>query len=171
MFRDKINGDYNLKIHVADNRATNTVTKDLGTLQINFNEGSNEINNSGSRDDYTLYPKILNYFPPEEEAKGSIIPLVFCGIIGFCFMVYFTSVFSNNANLKNLGFMGLLFVLNYFAIYAIILAFWIEVNLVNTLWILLAATPVTLFLMNAGIAPEDCAISGFSKQGAQKKSQ
>lgn len=123
------------------------------------------------REDYTLFPTITNYFPPEEEEKNPLIPMIFSGIIGVCFLVFFTSIFSNQANLKNINFMGLLFVLNYLAIIGIIVAFWIEVNLVNTLWILLAATPVTLFSMNKGIAPEDCAISGFSKQGVQKKSQ
>lgn len=99
MIQDKINGDYSLKIVIEDQRATNSFTKELGTLQINFNEGSNDANNSGLRDDYTLFPTITNYFPPEEAAKGAFIPLVFSGIIAACFLVFFTSIFSAEANL------------------------------------------------------------------------
>jgi len=110
-----------------------------------------------------MFPTITNYFPPEEEEKGSLIPLVFCGILSLCFLVFFISIFNAKANLGNFSFKGFLFVLNYMAVIAVIVAFWIEVNLVNTLWILLAATPVTLFLMNTAIRPEDCLIQGFSK--------
>jgi hypothetical protein len=99
LIQDKINGDYSLKIVIEDQRATNSFTKELGTLQINFNEGSNDANNSGLRDDYTLFPTITNYFPPEEAAKGAFIPLVFSGIIAACFLVFFTSIFSAEANL------------------------------------------------------------------------
>jgi hypothetical protein len=163
LIQDKINGDYNLKIVVEDMRAVNSFTKDLGTLQINFNEGSNDANNSGLREDYVLFPTITNYFPPEEPPKGAFIPLVFSGIIAVGFLAYFTSIFQTEANLQNLGFWSLLFILNYVGILAIIIAFWIKINLVNTLWILLAATPVTLFIMNKGISPESCAVQGFNR--------
>lgn len=163
LISDKINGDYNLKIVVEDPRAINSYTKDLGTLQVNFNEGLNEANNLGLRDDYTLFPTITNYFPPEEAPKGALIPLVFSGIICVGFFSYFSSIFMNEANLSNLGFWSVLFILNYLGILFIIIAFWVKINLVNTLWILLAATPVTLFIMNKGISPESCAVSGFNK--------
>ena len=38
--REQINGDYNLLVHVDDPRAESAIVKNLGTLQINFNEGS-----------------------------------------------------------------------------------------------------------------------------------
>lgn len=94
MIQDKINGDYNLKIVVEDPRAINRFSKDLGTLQVNFNEGSNDANNSGIREDYILFPRITNYFPPEEPPKGAFIPLVFSGIIAACFVTYFGSIFG-----------------------------------------------------------------------------
>jgi hypothetical protein len=68
---------------------------------------------------------------------------------------------SNHANLSNLSFWGLVFAVNYVGILAIIVAFWIEVNLVNTLWILLAVSPITLFTMNKGLTPENCHVPGF----------
>lgn len=63
-----------------------------------------------------------------------------------------------------ISFSGVIFSLNYLVIIGIIVAFWIKVNLINTLWILLAVTPVTLFTMNKGLSPQDCHISGFEKK-------
>jgi hypothetical protein len=41
------------------------------------------------------------------------------------------------------------------------LAFWIKINLVNTLWILLVVIPITIFTMNQGIDPKHCQVGGF----------
>jgi len=58
----------------------------LGSLVVNFNDGSIEATNFGVRDDFKLLDKITNYFPPEEEPKGALIPLVFSAImIGYFF--------------------------------------------------------------------------------------
>jgi len=65
----------------------------------------------------------------------------------------------------------MIFALNYLAILGIIVAFWIKINLVNTLWILLAVTPVTLFTMNKGLNPENCHISGFEKKEKESGSK
>ena len=157
----QINGDYKLFIHAQDPRAANTFSKYLGTLQINFNEGTTEATNSGVRDDYRLLETITNYFPPEEPAKGAAIPLAFCAAL-LCLLGFFLKqMASNHANLTNLSFWGLVFAVNYLGILAIIVAFWIEVNLVNTLWILLAVSPITLFTMNKGLTPENCHVPGF----------
>lgn len=163
-----------MKVHVEDPRAVKSFVKDLGTLQINFNEGSQEGTNMGIRDDYTLYEKITNYFPPEPEPTSPIIPLAFCGLLGFMFFMFFIQLFSNGANLGNLSFFGLIFIINYAAILAIIVFFWFgfvgpfKLNLVSTLWILAAATPVTLFTMNYGLNPENCKVSGFQKPSPAK---
>ena len=37
-------------------------------------------------------------------------------------------------------------------ILAVIVAFWVSVNLIDTLWTLLFLTPVTLFIFNKGLA-------------------
>ena len=68
----------------------------------------------------------------------------------------------------NIGFWGLLFVVNYLGIYGIIVAFWIKVKLTNTLWTLLAISIPTLFLMNKGLTVEGCHISPFSKTAKSK---
>jgi len=80
-------------------------------------------------------------------------------------------MFSNHANWTNFSFWGFLFALNYLVILAIIVAFWVEVNLVNTLWILLAVSPITLFTMNKGLTPENCHVPGFSKEAKKEKSK
>lgn len=145
---EQINGDYKLFLSIQDSRAINDIYKELGIFQINFNEGTTETNNRGERDDYKLLDKITNYFPPEEAEKGATIPLVFTGIIACLFLYFISQIYSNHSNLSNMSFWGLLFTINYFVILGIIVAFWIQVNLVNTLWILLAVFGPTLYIMN-----------------------
>ena len=70
-------------------------------------------------------------------------------------------LFKAGANLSNMSFWGLLFTLNYACIMGIIVAFWIKVNLVNTLWILVAATPITLLTMNKGLTTENTFIQSY----------
>jgi hypothetical protein len=48
---------------------------------VNFQDGSVEATNFGVRDDFKLLDKITNYFPPEEEQKGALIPLIFSAIV------------------------------------------------------------------------------------------
>ena len=57
-----------------------------------------------------------------------------------------------------------MFTLNYMGIIGVIVAFWLKVNLVNTLWILLALSPVTLFMMNKGLTVDNCSITQFNKK-------
>lgn len=155
-------------VKIADARALNTVTVDMGTFQINFNEGSSEGDNSGLRDDYQLLDKITNYFPEEQEEKAPFVPLVFSALIGSLLLFYVTKVYENQANLSNITFWGFLFTLNYLVVLFVIVAFWIQVNLINTLWILLALTPVTLLTMNYGLTPESCHVSNFQKNVKSK---
>lgn len=172
--KEQINGDYNFLVHVDDPRADQAVVKNLGSFQINFNEGSQEGTNLGVRDDYQLYETITNYFPPEPKDPSPVFPLAFTGLILFMFTLFFIQLFSNGANLGNLSFFGLLFLINFVVILLIIIFFWFgyigpfKLNLVTTLWILFAATPVTLFTMNYGLTPENCYVSAFQKPAAGK---
>lgn len=159
----QINGDYKLYLHVQDPRSVNTFEKELGTLQLNFNEGSTETRNTGIRDDYKLLDKITNYFPPEEAKKGAVIPIIFATAISGLLFYFVSQVYAQQANLSNMTFWGMIFAANYLLILLIIVAFWIKVNLVNTLWILLAVSPFTIFVMNKGLTPENCHISGFQR--------
>ena len=134
---------------------------ELGDFQVNFNEGSSDTSNTGIRDDYQLLDVILNYFPPEDEEKSSVIPLIFSCIIAVVFLWFVISIYSNGSNLSNMTIWGFLFTLTYMAIILIIVAFWIQINLINTLWMLLAMTPITLFMMNKGLTPDNCQIPPF----------
>jgi len=51
-----------------------------------------------------------------------------------------------------LDFWGTLLVLNLVAILAILVAFWVQINLIDTLWICVAMAPITLFVFNKGLA-------------------
>lgn len=159
-----INGDYKFILHVEDSRAVNKIDQNLGTLSINFDDGSVEATNFGIREDFKLLDKITNYFPPEEKQKGAMIPMAFSAVIVGLFLHFMGSMYGNNANLSNITFGGFIFSMNYILILLIIIAFWIKINLVNTLWILLAVTPVTLYTMNLGLTPSNCHISEFEKK-------
>lgn len=165
----RINGDYNVVLHVTDPRVDEPLVKELGNVQIDFNEGSHDRVYDNVRDDYRLYDHITNYFPPEPEAKGATIPLIFSGILVVGFLVFCSSVFSNHANLNNISVGGLVFIVNYLAIYVVIIAFWIEINLVNTLWILLGLAPITLGTMHMGLTKEGCEVSAFKKSKGKQE--
>ena len=51
-----------------------------------------------------------------------------------------------------MDFWGMLMIGNVGLILAVIVAFWVSVNLIDTLWTLLFLTPVTLFIFNKGLA-------------------
>ena len=59
--------------------------------------------------------------------------------------------------MAKLDFWGALMVLNILAVLGVIVAFWVHVNLIDTLWTMLALTPVTLFLFQMGLGGKaDC---------------
>ena len=68
------------------------------------------------------------------------------------FLLYLKQQGGQRANIKMMDFWGMLLVLNVLAIMGVIMAFWISVNLIDTLWTLLFLTPVTLFIFNKGLA-------------------
>lgn len=131
----------------------------------------------GIREDYQLYETITNYFPPEPEAPSPVFPMAFTALILLMFTMFFLQLFQNGANLGNLTFSGLVFLINFAGILLIIIFFWFgqfgpfKLNLVITLWILAALTPVTLLTMNYGLTPDNCYVSAFQKapQGKGKK--
>ena len=51
-----------------------------------------------------------------------------------------------------MDFWGMLMIGNVALIICVITAFWVSVNLIDTLWTLLFLTPVTLFIFNKGLA-------------------
>ena len=80
-------------------------------------------------------------------------------IIG-AFGFYMMSQSSLKANIKQMDFWGMFMIGNIAIILSVITAFWISVNLIDTLWTLLFLTPVTLFIFNKGLAGSaNCDIS------------
>jgi len=71
---------------------------------------------------------------------------------------------SLKANVKQMDFWGMLMIGNVAVILCVIVAFWVSVNLIDTLWTLLFLTPVTLFIFNKGLAgTANCEINSSSK--------
>ena len=53
--------------------------------------------------------------------------------------------------MQRLDFWGALMILNVLVLLGVLIAFWVWVNLIDTLYILAALTPVTLFVFNKGL--------------------
>jgi hypothetical protein len=80
------------------------------------------------------------------------------------FLRFFQSLFANRANLGGLNFSGILFLLNLLVILLIFTAFWVEVKLIPTLWLLLFLSPVTFFLAQRALSSADCTIGDDFRQ-------
>ena len=166
----RINGDYELTLHVEDPRADEPLVRDLGKLTVDFNEGSMDRTYDSMREDYKMYDKIVNYFPPEPPAKGATIPLFFSALLVGGLLVFIGSIFTNRANLSGLTFFGFIFMLTYIAVYGIIVVFWIgkigdfQINLVNTLWIMVGLVPLTMMMMHLGLPEEKCEVPKYTKK-------
>ena len=50
-----------------------------------------------------------------------------------------------------MDFWGFLMMTNILVILGVIIAFWVEINLIDTLWTMAFLTPVTLFIFNKGL--------------------
>jgi hypothetical protein len=76
-------------------------------------------------------------------------------------------LFGNRANLANLSFKGLLFLGNLALILVIFGAFFIEVKLIPTLWLLLFLSPITFFISQRALAEADCTIAEYKREPVQ----
>jgi hypothetical protein len=117
--------------------------------------------NRQGRIDFMMYDKIINIFEAEKPAKSPVVPMAISALTVGLFFHFFVKLYSNGSNLSAFSFWGLIFSLNFLGILGMIVAFWIKINLVNTLWILLFLSPITLFTMNKGLTADNCHISGF----------
>jgi|DEB0MinimDraft_12_1074336.scaffolds.fasta_scaffold49049_1 hypothetical protein len=163
VIKEKINGKYVMTVHCEDSRANNVAFTEENPIEIIIEGGNEDNQNDGIREDFKLFEIITNYFPPEEEQKGFLIPAIFAGALGLLFLWNLGSTVGIGANLSNISFWGFLFTLDYLLILGVIVAFWIKVNLIITLWTLVFLAPFTLILMNFGLTAENCHISAFSK--------
>ena len=126
-------------------------------------------------DDYSTKSKtnfikntIINIFDEVKPQKSPIIPVAFSGLTIGIFVYFFGKLYANGSNFSQYSFWGLIFTINYLMIILVIIAFWIKINLVNTLWILLALSPFTVFTMNMALNADNCHISGFLKTKSRK---
>jgi O-antigen/teichoic acid export membrane protein len=90
--------------------------------------------------------------------------------LGFAFLRFIGSLAANRANLGQLSFSGVLFLATLLLILFIFTAFWVEVKLIPTLWLLLFLSPVIFFLSRNGLAAADCSIgTDFKPTGVDPK--
>lgn len=157
-----LNGDYDLIVTATDYRADAPAKWDLGQIKIWYKEGLDEGTNNGVRSEYRPLPTIEFTFPPATPQMSMILPLVGSGSLVFLFLRFVTAgLFGNRANLSNLSFKGVLFLANLLLILVIFGAFFIEVKLIPTLWLLLFLSPITFFISQRALTEADCTIGDF----------
>ena len=71
--------------------------------------------------------------------------------IGAVFLIFAKDYGQQKVNLGRLDFWGAVMLANIAVILAVIVAFWVQVNLIDTLWTLLFLIPITLFTFNKGL--------------------
>lgn len=145
------------------------VTKEIGTLMINFKSGSYIVTNSRVHSDYKLKDKIINVFKPHEEPKKATLPIVFSVIIAAGLMGWFIiSNFVISEVPLNFRYIfespfSVLFVMTYLSILFVIVNFWIKVKLTTTLWILLSIAPLLLLTIKFGLNAAHCSLETTSR--------
>ena len=157
-----MNGEYDMFVTAADYRADTPSKWDLGQIKIWFKEGLDEGSNNGVRAEYRPLPTIEFTFPPVQPQISLVLPLLGCGALVFLFLRFVaTGIFGNRANLSTLSFKGVLFLANLLLILVIFAAFFVEVKLIPTLWLLLFLSPATFFIAQKALAEADCSIGEF----------
>ncbi len=161
-FELHFNGDYQIAVHAADYRSDAPANWNLGTIKIWYKEGLEEGSNSGISPVYQPLPTIDFTYPPEIPQISPVLPLIGSALLVLAFFKYVTHLFTaGRANLSRLSFWGLLFLGNLLLILVIFSAFFIEVKLIPTLWLLLFISPVSLFLGFRALAQADCTVAEF----------
>lgn len=86
--------------------------------------------------------------------------MIVCAALMGVFVFFLWSMIALGANVRLMGFSGLLFLLNILSLLALIVAFWIGYcNLLELMWILAFYTPASLFIMNRGLARESSEVN------------
>lgn len=164
VLKDKIMGTYYFTVFVTNPLTGFFYEEKVGDVKVDFGGNGNDGNNRKRRTDFELYDKIINIFDEPPPQKNPILPLLVSAIIVGMLLMFMHKLIANGANHNNFSGWGFLFTVNYLVIYLVIIAFWFKINLINTLWFLLALTPLTLFTMNKGLTADNCHISGFHKK-------
>ena len=152
-FDQHFNGDYEISVHAADYRADAPVSWNLGTIKIWYKEGLEQGSYNGIQATYKPLPTIDFTYPPEVPQISPVLPLVGSAILFIAFFKYISHLFgAGRANFSRLSFWGVLFSLNLLLILVIFTAFFIEVKLIPTLWLLLFISPVSLFIAQRALS-------------------
>jgi hypothetical protein len=160
-FEMKINGEYNVVVHAADYRAETSAEWKLGSVKIWYKEGLEDAVNNGIKADYMPKGIIEFSYPPEPSQINLLFPLVGIALLGVAFLRFFVSLLSNHANLGRLNFSGVLFLGNLLLILTIFTAFYIEVKLIPTLWLLLFLSLPTFLIAQRALSSADCSIGEY----------
>lgn len=89
------------------------------------------------------------------------MPAVSCGCIGFALLLFIRAIGSNSGNLNKLSLIGTLFLINILVIYVIFTAFWIEINLIDILKVLVMISPFSLLIFYKALSSGDCSVAEF----------
>lgn len=150
---DLVNGLYEVNLVALDQSAETEAVWPLGTLNVWFKEGQSDANNQRMNENYFPDREIIAQFPPADEKDiNPAIAFAFVVGVALAFLWYLGQQMGLKANTKRLDFWGMLILANIAAILGVIVAFWLHVNLIDTLWILLAMAPFTLFIFSKGLA-------------------
>jgi len=118
-----INGDYEFTLVGVTNEGIKTEFP-LGSVNVWFKEGNPEMVNDGVHEDYLPKPEIVAQFNAPDEHGSSMKPLVFCGLIAFCALVFVISLLNLGPNSKNVTFSGVLAMGAVIGVMGIITGFW-----------------------------------------------
>jgi len=167
-----MNGDYSVNLIAADSRAQNSAKWALGSIKAQFLNGVDDASNLGIHDRYIEKQEIINWFDTEyiehKRTNSTIIPVVFIALISF----FFVRLMVNNfvrlpCNLQKMDTWGFLFIVAVLFNMGVLIAFWIKVTLINTLWTFLFTSPVSYLIMSQGLRGKaDCEVGDFKLGGS-----
>lgn len=113
------------------------------------------------------------YVPQDitEKQANPILPLIFCGFIFASLVAYMTQLANLNASFKNFPFnlSSLLFVASILLVLGLFVLFWVSINLIQLLTILLVLTPPLLIIGNQALNSVDPTIPPYRAPTESKK--
>ena len=155
------NGEYVFEVLVGDEILERTRSWDVTTFMVDFRT---EIKGPPLNDaSYPLKDPIENYFAPPAKKAPFVIPASICAGIGLTILLFFYVIlFKVGVNLRSIptSFFGsictLLFIGTLLGLFALLILFWVKLNLLQMLPLLLISSILILsisfkFLSNRDI--------------------
>lgn len=156
---DAYDGIYEMSLIMSDPTQENPSLWSFGKINIKFSKPLDPLNAIESLKNIQK-PKLEYVFPPEEKDKSSIFTMIFCSLIVIISLVYMVSINANN-NLRNLGkkfpdsLVSLSFIAVIFGFALLLVAFWIKLNIIQTLIIIgVLSVPASFVLYKAIVKVE-----------------